>query len=95
MNLEDTPRRHGPSPAVLLAGLIVLAIVLRFWRLGDWNFQATEIFTLRDSITLQPRNPRPLGYLLNYYLVKPFLPLDEFGLRLMQAIFGVLAIPAF
>ena len=38
-------------------------------------------------------NPRPLGYLLNYYLVKPFLPLDEFGLRLFPAIFGVLAIP--
>lgn len=95
LNLENTQRRHGVSPAVLLAGLIVLAIALRFWRLGDWNFQATEIFTLRDSVTPQFRNPRPLGYLLTYYLVKPLLPLDEFGLRLLPAIFGVLAIPAF
>jgi 4-amino-4-deoxy-L-arabinose transferase-like glycosyltransferase len=95
LNLENPQRRHDLTPAALLAGLIVLAIGLRFWRLGDWNFQATEMFTLRDSVTPQFRNTRPLGYLLNYYLVKPFLPLDEFGLRLLPAIFGVLAIPAF
>jgi dolichyl-phosphate-mannose-protein mannosyltransferase len=80
---------------LLLAGLIILAAILRFWHLGEWNFQATEIFTLRDSATPQFLNPRPLGYLLNYYLVRPFLPLDEFGLRLVPAIFGVLIIPVF
>src|SRR4051812_32765035 len=68
---------------------------MRFWRLGEWNFQATEIFTLRDSLRPQFRNPRPLGYLLNYYVVRPFMPLDEFGLRLLPAIFGVLAVPTF
>jgi hypothetical protein len=78
----------------LIAGLVVVAAVFRFWRLGEWNFQATEIFTLRDSITPQFSNPRPLGYLLTYYLVRPFLPLDEFGLRFLPAVFGVLAIPA-
>lgn len=87
--------RRPRSELLLLAGLFVLALALRFWRLGDWNFQATEMFTLRDSITLRLGNPRPLGYWLNYYLVKPFLPLDEFGLRLLPAIFGVLAIPVF
>jgi uncharacterized membrane protein len=83
-----------PSPALLLAGLIAIGIVLRFWHLGDWNFQATEMFTLRDSVRPQFHNSRPLGYLLNYYIVRPFLPLDEFGLRLLPAIFGVLTIPA-
>lgn len=78
----------------ILAGLIVLALLLRFWHLGDWNFQATEMFTLRDSNSPQFKNPRPLGYLLNYYLVRPFLPLDEFGLRILPALFGVLAVPA-
>jgi len=90
-------RREGPTrlnPTLLLAGLLVLAVALRFWRLGDWNFQATEIFTWRDSQTPQFSNPRPLGYLLTYYLVRPFLPLDEFGVRLLPALFGVLAIPA-
>jgi mannosyltransferase len=92
---ENTERRHGPTPALLLAALIVLAFALRFWRLGDWNFEATEIFTLRDSTRAQFGNARPLIYLLNYYLVRPLFPLDEFGLRLLPAIFGVLAIPAF
>jgi hypothetical protein len=83
------------APTAVLAGLIILALGLRFWRLGDWNFEATEIFTLRDSLRPRLTNPRPLIYQLNYHLVRPFLPLDEFGLRLLPAIFGVLAIPAF
>jgi hypothetical protein len=91
---DDTKRGQGHL-AALLAVLIVLGLALRFWRLGDWNFQATEIFTLRDSLHPSLSNPRPLGYLLNYYLVRPFLPLDELGLRLLPAAFGVLAIPAF
>src|SRR4029453_18515291 len=77
----------------ILAGLFGLALLLRFWRLGDWNFQATEMFTLRDSNSPQFYNPRPLGYLLNCFLVRPFIPLNEFGLRLLPAIFGALTIP--
>ncbi len=82
-------------PGLILAGLVVLALALRFYKLGEWNFEATEMFTLRDSVRPQFRNPRPLGYLLTYFLVFPFRPLDEFGLRLLPAVFGVLAIPAF
>ena len=93
--MDAEERRPVRRDLFLLAGLLVLAVVLRFWRLGEWNFQATEMFTLRDSITLRLGNPRPLGYWLNYYLVKPFIPLDEFGLRLLPAVFGVLAIPVF
>jgi 4-amino-4-deoxy-L-arabinose transferase-like glycosyltransferase len=79
----------------VIAALTVLAIALRFWRLGDWNFEATEMFTLRDSLNPRWGNARPLGYLLNYYLVGSFRPLDELGLRILPALFGVLAIPAF
>jgi Dolichyl-phosphate-mannose-protein mannosyltransferase len=86
-------RQGELAPAVLVICLIILAAALRFWRLGDWNFQATEMFTLRDSSGPQFGNARPLGYVLTYYLVRPLLPLDEFGLRLLPAIFGVLAIP--
>lgn len=83
-------------PAVLLLGLTILALVLRFWRLGDWGFEATEIFTLRDSISRPDlNNSRPLMYFLNYYVLRPLVPLDEFGLRLLPAVFGVLSIPAF
>lgn len=95
----DTPpagtRRNGLAPALILAGLVALAVALRFWRLGYWNFEGTEMFTLRDSVRPQWHNPRPLGYLLNYYLVRPFLPLDEFGLRLMPALVSVLTVPVF
>ncbi len=79
---------------MILAALTLLGLVLRFWHLGDWNFQATEIFTYRDSQRPQFGNARPLVYLLNYYLVRPLFPLDEFGMRLVPAIAGTLAIPA-
>jgi hypothetical protein len=92
---EHAERRIGPTPALLLAALILLACALRFWRLGDWNLEATEIFTLRDSNSPQFHNARPLLYLLNYYLIRPLIPLDELGLRLLPAIFGVLNIPIF
>jgi uncharacterized membrane protein len=49
----------------------------------------------RDSITLNPSNPRPLMYILNHYVIGPFLPLDEFSLRLLPAICGILAVPIF
>jgi 4-amino-4-deoxy-L-arabinose transferase-like glycosyltransferase len=86
--------RGGPSLPLVLAGLILLALALRFWRLGDWNFEATEMFTLRDSLRPRWGNPRPLIYLLNHYLIGPFRPLDELGLRIFPALFGVLAVPA-
>ncbi|MGH9196635.1 MAG: glycosyltransferase family 39 protein, partial [Acidimicrobiia bacterium] len=88
-------RRQGLAPSLLLAGLIALALVLRFWRLGDWGFDSDEIFMLRDSLHVRLTNPRPLLYFLNHYLVAPLLPLDEFGLRLLPAVFGLLAIPGF
>ena len=46
-----------------------------------------------DSRHSLPKNPRPLIYLLNHYLVGPFRPLDELGLRLLPALFGILAVP--
>jgi mannosyltransferase len=96
MQVRGTAWRVQDTIAALcVSGITLLALALRFWHLGDWNFQGTEMFTLRDSDGPQFGNPRPLGYILNYYLVRPFIPLDEFGLRLLPAIFGVLAIPVF
>jgi hypothetical protein len=95
VSLAATERRHRLLPTLLLVGLIVLAAALRFWRLGDWGFDSDETFTLRDSLNPSLNNPRPLSYFLTYFLVRPFVPLDELGLRLLPAIFGVLAVPAF
>jgi 4-amino-4-deoxy-L-arabinose transferase-like glycosyltransferase len=95
VNPRSTARAEGRAPALILAGLIVLAGALRFWHLGDWSFNSDETFTLRDSLAPSLSNPRPLLYYLNYHLVRPFTPLDELGLRLLPALFGVLAIPTF
>ncbi len=86
--------RRRLSPGLMIVGLTALALALRFWRLGDWNFEATEIFTLRDSLNPRWGNPRPLGYLFNHYLVGTVRPLDELGLRLLPALFGALTVPA-
>jgi 4-amino-4-deoxy-L-arabinose transferase-like glycosyltransferase len=100
------PRQTGSGPGadggrslettalLLIGGLTLLGLILRLWHLGAWNLQATEMFTYRDSQRPQFGNPRPLGYLLNYFVVRPFIPLDEFGLRLIPALAGTLAIPA-
>jgi len=78
---------------LILAGLVLLGALLRFWRLGAWGLEGDEIFTLRDSLHPSLRNPRPLIYFLNHILIRPIAGLDEHGLRLLPAIFGVLAIP--
>ena len=90
-----TPERSGPrfTSAIPIAILTLVALALRFWRLGDWSLDSDEVFMLRDSLDPQLSNPRPLLYFLNHYVVGPLVPLDEFGLRLLPAIFGVLAIP--
>lgn len=89
----DAEQRQGLSPVIILAGVTLLAVALRFYRIGEWGFSSDEIFMLRDSLNLRG-NPRPLMYFLNHYGVRLFLPLDEFGLRLLPAICGVLAVPA-
>ncbi|HEY5940893.1 MAG TPA: glycosyltransferase family 39 protein [Gemmatimonadales bacterium] len=94
MSAEAAARPQRLLPALLLTGIIVLAALLRFWRLGAWGLEGDEIFTLRDSLAPAFDNPRPLIYFLNYYLIRPLWPLDELGVRLLPALFGVLAVPA-
>ncbi|HWN17747.1 MAG TPA: hypothetical protein VNO19_02415, partial [Gemmatimonadales bacterium] len=69
MSAEAAARPQQLSPALLLTGIIVLAALLRFWRLGAWGLEGDEIFTLRDSLAPAFDNPRPLIYFLNYYLI--------------------------
>ena len=88
-----TEQKQGWSPALLLGGLIALAAVLRFARLGEWSFDSDEIFMRRDSLNFRFSNARPLLYFIHHYVVAPLMPLDEFGLRLLPATFGVLAVP--
>lgn len=91
---RTTERRHDLAPALLLTLLTLLAAALRFWRLGQWGLEGDEVFTFDDSVRLIPHNPRPLLYWLNHYVIGAVRPLDELGLRILPALFGVLAIPA-
>jgi Dolichyl-phosphate-mannose-protein mannosyltransferase len=86
---------QGLAAVVILGALTLLAAALRFYRIGAWGFDTDEIYMQRDSIDLHATNPRPLMYFLNHYVVRPFMPLDELGLRILPAICGVLAVPAF
>ena len=85
----------GWRPAIIVAGLTLLAAILRFYRLGAWGMDSDEVFMQRDSIDLRFTNPRPLMYALNHYLIQPLHPLNELGVRILPAIAGVLAVPAF
>lgn len=93
MNAPHTARRETRAPLLLLLALTATAFALRFWRLGQWSLDSDETFTLRDSVDLDLDNPRPLLYFLNHYVIQPLHPLDELGLRLLPALFGVLAVP--
>ena len=95
MHSNQREQRRQWGLVLILVGLTLLAAALRFYRLGDWGFDSDEVFMQRDSITLKPTNPRPLMYLLNHYVIWPFLPLNEFSLRLLPAICGILAVPIF
>src|SRR5829696_742412 len=98
---RPSPRAATASPdssmvgagraTAILTGLTLLALVLRFYKLGAWSLESDEVFMLRDSVALKLANPRPLMYLLNHYVVAPVLALNEFGLRLLPAVFGVLS----
>ena len=94
--MTAAPGRQRPRfpEWALVAFITLLAAALRLYRLGAWSFDSDETFTLRDSLHPTLTNPRPLFYFLNHYLVLPFHPLDELGLRLLPSVFGILAIPA-
>lgn len=94
MTLSNSRSHPGWRWTLGLTILVALATALRFWRLGRWGLEGDEVFTLHDSVRFQLNNPRPLLYLLNHFVVGSFLPLDEFGLRLLPALFGVLSVPA-
>lgn len=87
----------GSSRAGLLpwmAVLLVLGAALRLYRLGDWSLAGDEIYTLRDSLTTATlAGPKPLLFFLNYHVIRPFSELNEWGLRVLPALFGILAVP--
>lgn len=93
--MNQLGRELRVAPAVWLAILTLVGTALRVIDLGRWSLEGDEVFTYRDSVVPpQAGNARPLIYFLNYYLIRPWTELDELSLRVLPAVFGILAIPA-
>ena len=94
MKPDNSVRR--PWVWTFLTGLVLVGLGMRLFRLTHWSLVHDEQFTLRDTLrggelALRPKN---LLFILNHYLVSPFLELDALGLRLLPLVFGVAGIVA-
>jgi hypothetical protein len=84
--------RLGKQLAAFSA-IIALGAALRLFRLSQWGLEGDEIFTLRDSTTLGTLvRGKALLFHLNHYFIRPWHHLDEFGVRILPAVFGIAAI---
>ena len=84
----------------LLAGLTLLALLLRLHQLGQWSFWEDEIFTIRDmhhSVGMLLALEGKTRHFLFPLLQKLFLPLvpgvGEASYRLLSVLFGVASVP--
>jgi mannosyltransferase len=95
-------RSRGLRPVQVLAGIVVLAAALRFWRIGHQSYWLDEAFTARivrgdlgamfDGVRHTESTP-PLYYALAW-LWEHVLGWHEAGLRSLSALFGVATVPA-
>lgn len=97
MNKNSTA---GRNPEILsstlytvlgLGAITLLALGLRFFRLGEWSFWIDEIYTINRSLQelslLTPLSLRLIS------LTFDFFPVSEWSARLAPAIIGVITIP--
>ncbi len=95
-------RSRGARPLQALAALIVLAAVLRLWRIGHQSYWLDEAFTanivrrdfggMLDAVRHTESTP-PLYYALAWLWERVF-GWHEAGLRSLSAVFGVATVPA-
>lgn len=81
----------------LLAGIVLLATALRFYKLGEWSFWVDEIYTIERA-----RSNFSLGAILKYWppisiiltgAVLQATGISEYSARLVAAIVGALSVP--
>jgi mannosyltransferase len=89
---------------LLLAGITLLAVSFRIYRLGDWSFWIDEIYTIDraqaqySSLVLMLRNipPQTTWFPVSFLLIAGtinLLDISEWSVRLVPAIIGMLTIP--
>lgn len=78
-----------------LLAILALGTAMRIHGLSTWSFAGDELNTLRDSVQgVGLLGPKPLLFILNHHMVVPGLGANEWSLRLLPAVFGILGIPA-
>lgn len=89
----DSVRNRWYLPAA--ATVAIAALASRFFRLADWSLAGDEMYTLGDSLSPGfSLVAKPLLFWLNHLLIGPTVGFDEFGLRLLPALFGVAGVLA-
>jgi hypothetical protein len=93
-------RRWRPDDVVWLVLILSVALLVRLWGIGTWQWEQDELYTLRDARDLGATangapgiRGRPLYYLLQHALLLVF-PATPLTLRLPAMAFGLLGIAA-
>lgn len=84
---------------IFLISILIIATVLRFYKLGEWSFWIEEIHTLRHIqslgiIDIEYLFSRKLFYFF-IHLILMFLGTSELTARLFPAVLGIITIPLF
>lgn len=99
VNMEEKPLyQYG-----LLAGIVLLAAILRFYRLGDWSMWIDEIYTINraqihfsDPFRVLQNLPTTLWLPISVILTNIFLHtfgVNEWSARMASALIGIVSIP--
>ncbi len=91
------PRLPATTQYLLLAFSILIALVLRFYKLGVWSFWIDELWSITTALKLRAwRDDLFQFHVLFYYIIKPVLTslgVTEWSARLVPAVIGVVSIP--
>jgi mannosyltransferase len=82
---------HSSIEYAALAGIILLALLLRFYKLGEWGFWIDEVLTVRRVTGDMSDVPR-----LSYHVIGWFLSwagVSDWNARFIPAVAGVLSLP--
>jgi mannosyltransferase len=97
IQLESLSHRlinHWAMQYIILGIITIIAAALRLYKLGEWSFWWDELFTVRDAINYIDYDiiDRSLFRTLNY-LVLSHWEINEWNVRIVSAIIGILSIP--